>query len=153
MKTILKTQKSALYMLLFAMSISLFSCSKSDSSTATPANSVVGNWKITGYFIKTGTAAEVDYTSVLFTSSACIKDLVISFSSSGKVTGSSSSKACDTSGLGVDSNSTYTVTGTQITLIDAAGAKDTYNLSFSGNTMSWSQTDSGITSRIVFTKA
>ncbi|GAB3507282.1 lipocalin-like domain-containing protein [Emticicia fontis] len=151
-------RKFTVLLALSALSLSVMNCSKKDGEDVAPQAQIVGSWKITNLFVKEGSAAEEDQFPFLVALVPCFKDIVITFNSNGTVTGSIPA-ACqdDVDGVVGDlQQAKYEVKGDQLIMTSSDGTKETINVSFSGKTMSWNETETtgGVTttSRIVFTK-
>ncbi|RFS15566.1 lipocalin family protein [Emticicia sp. C21] len=151
-------RKFTVLLALSTLALTVMNCSKKDGDDATPEAQIVGSWKITNLFVKEGNDPEEDQFPFLVALVPCFKDIVITFNSNGTVTGSIPA-ACqdDVDGVVGDiQQSKYEVKGDQLIFTETDGTKSTINVSFSGKTMSWneSETSGGVTttSRIVFTK-
>lgn len=160
MKTSSVIRKFTVLLALSSLALTVMNCSKNDGDTATPVSQaqIVGSWKFTNVFIKEGNDAEVDQFVFLTTLLPCFKDIVIIFNADGTVAGTVP-VACQ-SGVedfaGDITKSRYEVKGDQLILTESDGTKTTMNVSFSGKTMSWleSETSGGVTTttRIVLSK-
>lgn len=151
-------RKFTVLLALSTLALTVMNCSKKDGDDGTPQAQIVGSWKFTNLFVKEGNAAEVDQFPFLVALLPCFKDIVITFNSNGTVTGSVPA-ACQSDVddvVGDITSSKYEVSGDQLILTESDGTKSSIKVSFSGNTMSWneSETTGGVTTttRIVLTK-
>lgn len=151
-------RKFTVLLALSSLSLTMMNCSKKDGDTATPQAQIVGSWKFTAFFVKEGSKPEADQFPFLVAILPCFKDIVLTFNSNGTVSGSIPA-ACQSDVddvVGDITKSKYEVKGDQLILTDSNGTQSAIAVSFSGNTMSWteSETTSGITTttRIVLTK-
>ena len=150
-------RKFTVLLALSTLALTVMNCSKKDGDD-TPQAQIVGNWKFTNLFVKEGNAAEVDQFPFLVALLPCFKDIVITFNSNGTVTGSVPA-ACQSDVddvVGDITSSKYEVKGDQLILTESDGTQSSIKVSFSGNTMSWNETETtgGVTTttRIVLTK-
>jgi hypothetical protein len=143
------TTRLTLWALLLAMPL-LFSSCKKDNDDVTPAT-VEGDWKITG--IKANPAIEFPffgkvsdiYQLFALADGDCLNNLVVTFSNG--ATSVNVPPACqdsqDETGeialfLPLSNSSKWTLDGNKLTLTNTDGTVKTYDVTTSGNTMTWS---------------
>jgi Lipocalin-like domain len=143
MKTIVSNAITARILAIVLMATVVISCSK--KSDPSPADAVVGNWKLSGLLYKEDNDPEEDIFP-LFTLffGTCFNDLVFSFNANGTLTtnnpASCRAASDDLNDLGAVTNGKWELNGTKMSLIGADGTKDDYDYTLSGDVMSLVQT-------------
>jgi hypothetical protein len=156
MQISLKLRKIAIFFVLLSCSMALMNCSKKNDDS--PDAQIVGNWKMTKYLQKEGTAAEENLFPELVLEVPCVKDVVFTFKSNGELT-SVASATCkeELKGFpGIDGVSKYEVKDGKLITTNPDNDVLTQDVSFSGSEMTWasSYTNAGVvtTLKFVFTK-
>lgn len=146
--------KNSLLLLLASSIFITISCSKNNITTQ---NSIVGNWKITGYFTKDLAGKETDQFSKLIAFSSCFKDVIFIFKEDGTLT-SSKPTNCNTDNTfnfvfkdfpGIKEEGRYAIKNNKLTIVNADGNTSTIDISLTKNEMTW---DNISYTRFVFTK-
>ncbi|TAE40523.1 MAG: hypothetical protein EAZ70_04510 [Runella slithyformis] len=125
------------------MATLVVSCGKKDDPT--PANAVVGNWKLAGLLVKEDNGPEEDFFPflVLF-GGTCFTDLVFSFNANGTLSTNNPASCKDVNESieeeGVITSGKWSVNGAKITMIDTDGVKDEYDYTIAGDMLSMVQT-------------
>ena len=134
--------------LVVAMPLWFGSCKKEDGGIINPPapNSIEGSWKISGINLNDGKEIS-DLLAFLKEQGqegadvvACLTDTKLVFSSNGKIMGTPSPycQSADADAYNpVSDSATWSVSGNKVTLTDSDGSTDTYDLTVSGNTMTW----------------
>lgn len=151
-------RKVLLLLVLSSLSMTVMNCSITTEDT-TPTAQIVGNWKITNYFVKEGSGKEEDQFAVLLGFIPCIKDVTFIFKSNGEFS-SSVPAACKDDAedfIGTSGVAKYEVKDSKLIITDTDGSKTEQNISFSGSQMSWTTSETrsaGVTTtiRTVFAK-
>lgn len=152
-------RKFTVLLALATLSLTVMNCSKKDDGgDPSPQGQIVGSWKFTNLYVKEGNSAEVDQFPFIVALLPCFKDIVITFNANGTVSGTVPA-ACQgdvEDVVGDITQSKYELKDGKLILTDSDGQQSSMNVSFSGNTMSWTETDTdgGITTttRVVMTK-
>jgi len=152
-------RKFTVLLALATLSLTVMNCSKKDDGgDPSPQGQIVGSWKFTNLYVKEGNSAEVDQFPFIVALLPCFKDIVIIFNANGTVSGTVPA-ACQgdvESVVGDITQSKYEVKDGKLILTDSDGQQSSMAVSFSGNTMSWIETDTdgGVTTttRVVMTK-
>ncbi len=135
----------------FVASVSV-SCKKITDILAT--DPVVGDWKLSGYLLKEGTAPEEDVLPLLSAfSGSCFTDLVFVFNANGTLTSnnpvSCRSVNADLADGGIVTNGKWALIGSKMTFTDNTNVKEEYDYSLSGGIMSLVQSETDPATRIV----
>ncbi len=140
--------------LIVAMPFWFGSCNKGGNDPVMPASSIEGTWAITGMKIDpafdlpgNGTKTN-DLLAVLVAYggpdvATCFTTSKITFQSGGKLSGVTGSKCTAANSTELpDTNGTWKLDGTKLTLTDSSGSSEVYDTERSGNSLKLSQTSS-----------
>ncbi|WP_435356950.1 lipocalin family protein [Emticicia sp. SJ17W-69] len=149
-------RKVVVLLVLSSLAMAVMNCSKSDSDT--PSAQIEGTWKISGILVKEGTKPETDQFPLLLAFLPCFKDVTFTFKSNGDLTASVPA-ACQATAddfIGTSGTAKYEVKSGKLTITDTDGTTTTEDVTFSGNQMTWSssETTAGVvtTTKVVLTK-
>lgn len=140
MKTQNMLRRSSMLFLIVLLGISFTNCKK--DKDIVPENEIIGKWKLAGTYYK-----EIGKQEESETLSSCQKTTIYDFTGDGKIELEIGS-GCDEDDNFFGSLSTYEISGNEITLSGIIRM----DLSFSGNSMTFSIDEEGDISRYVFTR-
>lgn len=137
-----------IWAMIMAMPVWFASCKKDGSEAITPSgSSVEGSWKISGMKVSVGSDSEdlLEYIKTVLGAEgakavACLTESKITFNGNGKITGTASPNCQSDDAADFNpavEGSTWKVTGDKLTITDSDGP-ETYDLTVSGNKMTWS---------------
>lgn len=137
--------------------VSLLSVILTNCNKDTPSAQIIGNWKIVNIFVKQGTAAEADQLPALVDALPCAKEIVFNFQKKSRVTYSAPTE-CQSIASNFSGSSEVSEYETKDDKLVITGkSTNTFGLSFSGRTMTWTIVNgdvpaSMITTRIILRK-
>ncbi len=123
-----------------------------DCSKDTLSAQIIGNWKITNIFVKQGTATDADQLPALVNALPCAKEIVFNFRKKGKVTYSTPMECQSIANnfSGSSEVSEYEINDDK--LVITGKNTNTFGLSFSGSTMTWTIVDGSGTASMTTTR-
>jgi hypothetical protein len=132
--------------------VSLLSVILTNCSKDTPSAQIIGSWKITNIFVKQGTAADADQLPALIKALPCAKEIVFNFQKKGKVTYSTppDCQSIANNFSGSSEISEYEINDDK--LIITGKNTNTFGVSFSSGTMTWTIVDGSGTATMTTTR-
>lgn len=135
------TRSVALFALL---ALSLVQCGKKDDDVTPGGNAIVGTWRFSKFAVKDKEGKVTDQTELIFTLLPCLAQLRMTFKDDGTMSGSGG-QACGTNTDvlpdDLTGQSKWSLSNGKLTLTDANGDKETYDVELNGSTMTLSAPD------------
>ncbi|WP_421770922.1 lipocalin family protein [Emticicia sp.] len=132
--------------------VSLLSVILTNCSKDTPSAQIVGSWKITNIFVKQGAAPDADQLPALVKALPCAKEIVFNFQKKGKVSYSTPTECQSIANnfSGASEVSEYEINEDK--LIITGKSTNTFGLSLSSGTMTWTIVDGSGTASMTTTR-